>query len=66
MKDLETVLVEERLPEGWEPRIRSRLGLTMAAFNMTALKVERGTKLKEKELNAVVTPVAELPVSEDV
>jgi len=42
IKDLETVLLEERLPEGWESRIRDPMGLTFAAFNMTVLRVEYG------------------------
>jgi hypothetical protein len=40
--DLESILIEERLPDGWESRIRKRLGLTMTVFNATVLKVERG------------------------
>ncbi|KAF9045459.1 Chloroperoxidase [Panaeolus papilionaceus] len=42
VKDLESILIEERLPEGWESRILRRMGLTMATFNFTVLKVERG------------------------
>ena len=37
-------LTEERIPDGWEPRIRHRMGLTMAEFNMTVLPVELGIK----------------------
>jgi hypothetical protein len=46
-KDLEIVLTEERFPEGWEPRILERMGLTMAAFNRVALKVEFGINEKK-------------------
>ncbi|KAJ6619233.1 Chloroperoxidase [Mycena sp. CBHHK59/15] len=42
--DLETFLVEERIPDGWEPRIRSRMGLTFLTFNRTVLKVEHAIK----------------------
>ncbi|KAF5360184.1 hypothetical protein D9758_011334 [Tetrapyrgos nigripes] len=42
--DLKIILEEERLPEGWEPSIRSRMGLTFASFNLTVFKVENGTK----------------------
>jgi len=45
--DLRPMLEEERFADGWEPRIRSRFGLTMAAFNGTVLPVERGVNLKE-------------------
>ncbi|KAG6843549.1 hypothetical protein H0H87_003322 [Tephrocybe sp. NHM501043] len=42
IKDLEIFLLEERLPEGWEPKIRERNGLTILSFNKTVLTVERG------------------------
>ncbi|KAJ6560582.1 hypothetical protein DFH09DRAFT_1364750 [Mycena vulgaris] len=42
--DLEPFLNEERIPEGWEPKIRSRMGLTFLDFNRTVFKVERGIK----------------------
>jgi hypothetical protein len=42
--DITPFLIEERLPEGWESRIRSRYGLTMATFNKTVFRVEAGTK----------------------
>jgi len=42
--DLEPLLREERIPDGWEPRVRARRGLTFATFNRTVFKVERGIK----------------------
>lgn len=47
--DLKPMLTEERFSENWEPRVRSRYGLTMAAFNGTVLPVEMGVKKKLKE-----------------
>ncbi|KAF7358966.1 putative sterigmatocystin biosynthesis peroxidase stcC [Mycena sanguinolenta] len=44
LADLEPILTEERIPEGWESRIRSRMGLTFMAFNRTVFKVEGGIK----------------------
>ncbi|KIY71349.1 Cloroperoxidase [Cylindrobasidium torrendii FP15055 ss-10] len=44
ISDLEIMLLEERIPDGWESRILKRKGLTMQAFNNTVLKVERNTK----------------------
>lgn len=41
-KDLRTFLLEERIPDGWQPSVRHPMGLTMAEFNQTALKVEFG------------------------
>lgn len=42
--DIRTMLLEERIPEGWESRVRSRFGLTFVAFNKTVLKVSGGIK----------------------
>ncbi|KZP13752.1 Cloroperoxidase [Athelia psychrophila] len=44
VEDLRVLLLEERLPEGWQSQIRSRFGLTFAAFNSTVLPVLRGVK----------------------
>ncbi|KAI0643776.1 Cloroperoxidase [Trametes meyenii] len=44
VKDLRPVLGEERLPDGWEPRVRHRMGLTMLEFNCTVLPVELGIR----------------------
>ena len=42
VKDLEIFLNEERLPEGWESRVRKSRGLTNLAFFKSALAVEKG------------------------
>lgn len=47
--DLEPMLTEERFREGWEPRILSKFGLTMAAFNGTVIPVELGVKRAKVE-----------------
>jgi hypothetical protein len=54
--DLESILIEERIPEGWESRIRKRMGLTFAAFNFTVFKVERG--IDEKKYRAKIAAEA--------
>ena len=46
LADLEPMLKEERFSEAWEPRVRSRFGLTMVKFNGTVLPVEWGVKTK--------------------
>ena len=38
--DLKSFLVEEKLPEKWESRVRSRWGMTFAKFNLTVLPLE--------------------------
>jgi hypothetical protein len=48
--DLETILTEERIPDGWESRIRNRKGLTMSRFNVTAMRVEIATTKGGKSL----------------
>jgi hypothetical protein len=46
--DLYTFLSEERLPDGWESRVRDRMGLTLFTFNRTVFRVELGI---EEEVN---------------
>jgi len=41
-KDLEVFLTEERIPEGWESRIRETGGLTIRRFNNTAKIIGQG------------------------
>ena len=38
--DLRAVLLEERLPDGWESHVREPMGLTIAVFNKTVLGIE--------------------------
>lgn len=56
IRDLETILIEERLPEGWEPRIRKRQGLTITTFQRTVLKVELATDEKKVVPSAAAAP----------
>ena len=44
IKDLRPLLLEERIPDGWQSRVRHRMGLTMFEFNQSALRVELGIK----------------------
>ena len=44
VEDLHAFLGEERLPEGWEPRTRHRMGLTMSEINMKIAHIELGVK----------------------
>jgi len=44
MSDIYTFLTEERLPDGWESRVRDQMGLTLFAFNRTVFRVELGIK----------------------
>ncbi|KAF5350437.1 hypothetical protein D9756_008662 [Leucocoprinus leucothites] len=53
IKDLETVLLEEKLPEGWQSRVRAKFGLTLAHFNLsTVWWVEAGINKHEKKYKA--------------
>jgi hypothetical protein len=49
ISDLTPILTEERIPNDWEPRVRSRFGLTMLKFNGTVIPVERGIDTKKIE-----------------
>lgn len=40
--DIEVMLKEERIPDGWESRVREPFGLTFAKFNLTVFRVELG------------------------
>ncbi|GLB39741.1 putative peroxidase, family 2 [Lyophyllum shimeji] len=62
IRDLETILLEERLPDGWESRIREQNGLTMLNFNLTVSKVEKG--IDEKKF-APAAALATEPASPD-
>jgi len=42
VNDLKIWLLEERFPDGWETRLRHRVGLTFMEFNLTVLGVEFG------------------------
>ncbi|KAH9854619.1 chloroperoxidase-like protein [Lenzites betulinus] len=44
VQDLRVILGEERLPDGWEPRFRRKMGLTILEFNFTVLPVEFSVK----------------------
>ena len=44
LSDINTFLAEERLPEGWESRVRDQMGLTFFSFNRTVFGVELGIK----------------------
>lgn len=55
--DLRTLLLEERLPQGWEPRVRTPYGLTMCTFNLIVLPMELG--IREVEWKVDVSQAAE-------
>ncbi|KAJ7189747.1 Chloroperoxidase [Mycena pura] len=58
--DLEPFLTEERIPEGWEPKHRSHMGLTFMAFNPTVIKVELGIDEEPFTHKAVEAAAAEV------
>jgi len=59
VSDLESILIEERLPEGWESRIREPFGLTIAALQPTVLKVALGIDERPYAAEASSTAAAE-------
>jgi len=59
--DLESILINEQIPEGWESRIRKKMGLTFASFNITVFKIEFG--VNEKKYKAKID--ASAPRTED-
>jgi hypothetical protein len=55
--DLHSFLLDERLPEGWESRVRQSRGLTLVNFNKLALTIECG--VREKDWAQVAQEAAE-------
>jgi len=49
VNDIYTLLTEERLPDGWESRIRDQMGLTLTTFNRTVFRVELGIEDEVKQ-----------------
>lgn len=47
VKDLQVILREERIPEGWKPRFRKPHGLALASLNKTVLSVGYGTRSRK-------------------
>ena len=39
LDDLRTWLIEERFPQGWQPRVLGKNGLTLSALNSRSLKM---------------------------
>jgi len=48
--DIRSILIDERIPDKWESRVRSRFGLTFAKFNFTVLPLE--CSISEKKYRA--------------
>ncbi|KAG2058107.1 Cloroperoxidase [Suillus hirtellus] len=47
VEDLRSIVLHERIPEGWESRVREPYGLTLTHFNKTVLAVEFGVREKD-------------------
>jgi hypothetical protein len=54
VKDLEALLIDERLLDGWEPEVRDRMGITILAFNRTVFAVEKGIPTDPEVLSELV------------
>jgi hypothetical protein len=49
LNDIYTFLTEERLPDGWESRVRDQMGLTLGTLSRTVLRVELGIEDEVKQ-----------------
>jgi len=49
LNDMYTFLTEERIPDGWESRVRDQMGLTLSTFNRTVFRVELGIEDELKQ-----------------
>jgi len=64
--DLRVILLEERLPKGWESRVRKRYGLTILALNSVIFPVEFGVREAEWAVDGKRVDAADQAVEEDV
>lgn len=64
IEDLRVFLLEERLQERWEPKIRNPYGLTIAAFNKTVLQVELGVKEPKVDSQVAQAATAEVETAD--
>jgi hypothetical protein len=63
VRDLQSLLIEERLPEGWESRVRKRFGLTFGEFNWVVLPLE--FNISEKKYRAKLASQESAEASQD-
>ena len=49
MDQLQELLANERIPDGWEPVVREQMGFTISSFTPSALKVELGVNDTKNE-----------------
>ena len=63
--DLQVILSEERLPEGWESRVRKPYGLTILTLNLVILPVELGIREDEWAVDGKRADAANQAVEED-
>jgi hypothetical protein len=61
IKDLELFLAKERLPDGWETKVRSRMGLTIGGFNKMVFQLEYGTRKGKPQPEAVSETTGLIP-----
>ena len=63
--DLRVILLEERLPEGWESRVRKPYGLTILTLNLVVLPMEFGIREAEWAVDGKRAGAANRAVEED-
>ena len=52
VQDLYSFLLEERIPDGWQPRVRSARGLTFLTTQTVVLPIELGVEEEVREVLA--------------
>jgi len=63
--DLRVILLEERLPEGWESRVRKPYGLTILTLNLIILPMELGIREADWVVDGKRADAANPAVEED-
>jgi len=54
--DIRSIVIDERIPDGWESRVRSKKGLTLTSSIFKVLRIERG--IDEEKYKAKMAPAA--------
>ena len=66
LDDLETMLLEERIPDGWESSTKARHGLTILSFQSTVKAVAKGIDEREAAREMEGEAAKDIEKGEDV
>jgi len=65
VKDLAPWLLEERIPDGWEPCVRDNMGLTLTKLNVTTAQIELGVEEEVRDALAWLN-MGDVPARQEI